>query len=76
MSEYVVSATAAVNALDRKDVIDTRATSGLSTQFAMLFISLTPRLGHVTRRREHAGKISDETARTALRAPPTMIDYR
>lgn len=33
-------------------------------------------MGHVLRRGERAGEISDETARTALRALPEMIDYR
>lgn len=33
-------------------------------------------MGHVLRLGERAGEISEQTARTALRALPEMIDYR
>ena len=76
MSEYVIDATAAVSALARKDA------DGISMHKRIIEATchaphlLDAEVGHVLRRGERAGEISEQTARTALRALPEMIEYR
>lgn len=76
MSEYVVDAAVAVSALARKDAVGIAAHKRIAEAICHVPHLLDAEVGHVLRRGERAGKISEETARTALRALPEMIDYR
>ncbi|MGH3914291.1 MAG: type II toxin-antitoxin system VapC family toxin [Pseudonocardiaceae bacterium] len=76
MSEYVVDAAAAVSALARKDAVGIAAHKRITEALCHAPHLLDAEVGHVLRRGERAGEISEETARTALRALPEMIDYR
>ncbi|MGH3824933.1 MAG: type II toxin-antitoxin system VapC family toxin [Pseudonocardiaceae bacterium] len=76
MSEYVVDASAAVSALGRKDAVGIAAHKRIAEATCHAPYLLDAEVGHVLRRGERAGEISEETARTALRALPEMIDYR
>ena len=76
MSEYVVDAAAAVSALARKDAVGIAAHKRITEAICHAPHLLDAEVGHVLRRGERAGEISEETARTALRALPEMIDYR
>ena len=76
VSEYVVDATAAVSALGRKDAIGVAAHKRIAEATCHAPHLIDAEVGHVLRRGEHTGELSDETARTALRALPEMIDYR
>lgn len=76
MSEYVVDAAAAVSALGRKDAIGIAAHKLIAEASCHAPHLLDAEVGHVLRRGERAGEISEETARTALRALPEMIDHR
>jgi predicted nucleic acid-binding protein len=76
VSEYVVDAAAAVSALGRKDAIGVAAHKRIAEATCHAPHLIDAEVGHVLRRGERTGEISDETARTALRALPEMIDYR
>ncbi|MGQ0778553.1 MAG: type II toxin-antitoxin system VapC family toxin [Pseudonocardiales bacterium] len=76
MSEYVVDAAAAVSALGRKDAVGIATHKRIAEATCHAPHLLDAEVGHVLRRGERAGEISEETARTALRALPTMIDHR
>jgi predicted nucleic acid-binding protein len=76
VSEYVVDAAAAVSALARKDAVGIAAHKRITEAICHAPHLLDAEVGHVLRRGERAGEISEETARTALRALPEMIDYR
>jgi len=76
VSEYVVDAAAAVNALGRKDAVGIATHKRIAEATCHAPHLLDAEVGHVLRRGERAGEISEETARTALRALPAMIDYR
>ena len=76
MSEYVVDAAAAISALARQDAVGIAAHTRITEAICHAPHLLDAEVGHVLRRGERAGEISEETARTALRALPEMIDYR
>ena len=76
MNEYVVDASAAVSALGRKDAVGIAAHKRIAESTCHAPHLLDAEVGHVLRRGERAGEISKQTARTALRALPEMIDYR
>jgi predicted nucleic acid-binding protein len=76
MPEYVVDAAAAVSALGRKDAVGIAAHKLIAEATCHAPHLLDAEVGHVLRRGERAGEISEQTARTALRALPEMIDYR
>lgn len=76
MSEYVVDAAAAVSALGRKDTVGIAAHKLITEATCHAPHLLDAEGGHVLRRGERAGEISEEIARTALRALPEMIDQR
>ena len=76
MTEYVVDASAAVSALARKDAVGIAAHKRITEAACHAPHLLDAEVGHVLRRGERAGEISEQTARTALRALPEMIDYR
>jgi predicted nucleic acid-binding protein len=74
--EYVVDAAAAVSALGRKDAVGIAAHKLIAEATCHAPHLLDAEVGHVLRRGERAGEISEQTARTALRALPEMIDHR
>lgn len=76
MSEYVVDAAAAVSALGRKDSVGIAVHKRIAEATCHAPHLIDAEVGHVLRRGERTGEISDETARTALLALPEMIDYR
>lgn len=76
MSDYVVDASAALSALGRKDAVGIAAHKRIAEATCHAPHLLDAEVGHVLRRGERAGEISEETARIALRALPEMIDYR
>ncbi|HET9255956.1 MAG TPA: type II toxin-antitoxin system VapC family toxin [Pseudonocardiaceae bacterium] len=76
MSEYVVDASAAVSALGRKDAVGVAAHKRIAEATCHAPHLLDAEVGHVLRRGERVGEISSETAHTALRALPEMIDHR
>jgi len=76
VSDYVVDASAAVSALGRKDAVGIAAHKRIAEATCHAPHLLDAEVGHVLRRGERAGEISEETARIALRALPEMIDYR
>jgi predicted nucleic acid-binding protein len=76
VSEYVVDASAAVSALGRKDAVGIAAHKRIAEAICHAPHLLDAEVGHVLRRGERAGEISERTARTALRALSEMIDYR
>ncbi len=76
MPEYVVDAAAAVSALGRKDAVGIAAHKLIAEATCHAPHLLDAEVGHVLRRGERAGEISEQTARTALFALPEMIDYR
>jgi predicted nucleic acid-binding protein len=76
MPEYVVDAAAAVSALGRKDAVGIAAHKLIAEATCHAPHLLDAEVGHVLRRGARAGEISEQTARTALRALPEMIDYR
>jgi predicted nucleic acid-binding protein len=76
VDEYVVDAAAAVSALGRKDAVGIAAHKRIAEATCHAPHLIDAEVGHVLRRGERTGEISDETARTALRALPEMIDYR
>ncbi|MGH4008114.1 MAG: type II toxin-antitoxin system VapC family toxin [Pseudonocardiaceae bacterium] len=76
MSEYVVDAAAAVSALGRKDAVGIAAHKRIAEGTCHAPHLIDAEVGHVLRRGERAGEISDETARIALRALREIIDYR
>jgi predicted nucleic acid-binding protein len=76
VNEYVVDASAAVSALGRKDAVGIAAFKRIAESTCHAPHLLDAEVGHVLRRGERAGEISKQTARTALRALPEMIDYR
>lgn len=76
MSEYVVDASAALSALGRKDAVGIAAHKRIAEATCHAPHLLDAEVGQVLRRGERAGEIGTETARTALRALPEMIDYR
>jgi predicted nucleic acid-binding protein len=76
VSEYVVDAAAAVSALGRKDAVGVAAHKRITQAICHAPHLLDAEVGHVLRRGERTGEISEETARTALRALPEMIDHR
>ena len=76
MSEYVIDATAAVSALARKDADGIAMHKRIIEATCHAPHLLDAEVGHVLRRGERAGEISEQTARTALRALPEMIEYR
>lgn len=76
MSEYVVDASAAVSALGRKDAVGIAAHKRIAEAICHAPHLLDAEVGHVLRRGERAGEISERTARTALRALSEIIDYR
>lgn len=76
MSEYVVDATAAVSALARKDAVGIAMHKRIAEATCHAPHLLDAEVGHVLRRGERVGEISEQTALTALRALPEMIDYR
>jgi predicted nucleic acid-binding protein len=76
VSEYVVDASAAVSALGRKDAVGIAAHKRIAEATCHAPHLLDAEVGHVLRRGERTGEISEQTARTALRALPEMIDYR
>jgi len=76
VTEYVVDASAAVSALARKDAVGIAAHKRIAEAGCHAPHLLDAEVGHVLRRGERAGEISEQTARTALRALPEMIDYR
>jgi predicted nucleic acid-binding protein len=76
MPEYVVDATAAVSALGRKDAVGIAAHKLIAEATCHAPHLLDAEVGHVLRRGERAGEISEQTARTALHALPEMIDHR
>ena len=76
MSEYVVDAAAAVSALGRKDAVGIAAHKRIVEATCHAPHLIDAEVGHVLRRGERTGEISEETALTALRALPEMIDYR
>lgn len=76
MAEYVVDAAAAVSALGRKDAVGIAAHKLIAEATCHAPHLLDAEVGHVLRRGERAGEISERTARTALHALPEMIDYR
>jgi predicted nucleic acid-binding protein len=76
VNEYVVDASAAVSALGRKDAVGIAAHKRIAESTCHAPHLLDAEVGHVLRRGERAGEISKQTARTALRALPEMIDYR
>ena len=76
MSEYVVDASVAVSALGRKDAVGLAAHKRIAEATCHAPHLLDAEVGHVLRRGERAGEISERTARAALRALPEMIDYR
>lgn len=76
MSEYVVDASAAVSALGRKDAVGLAAHKRIAEATCHAPHLLDAEVGHVLRRGERAGEISEQTARTALLALPEMIEHR
>ncbi|MGB6164687.1 MAG: type II toxin-antitoxin system VapC family toxin [Pseudonocardiaceae bacterium] len=76
MPEYVVDAAAAVSALGRKDAIGIAAHKLIAEATCHAPHLLDAEVGHVLRRGERAGEISEQTTRTALHALPEMIDHR
>ncbi len=76
MNECVVDAAVAVSALARKDAVGIAAHKRIADATCHAPHLLDAEVGHVLRRGERAGEISEQTARTALRALPEMIDYR
>jgi predicted nucleic acid-binding protein len=76
VSEYVVDASAVVSALGRKDAIGIAAHKRIAEATCHAPHLLDAEVGHVLRRGERCGEISEDTARTGLRALSEMIDYR
>lgn len=76
MSEYVVDASAAVSALGRKDAVGLAAHKRIAEATCHAPHLLDAEVGHVLRRGERAGEISEPTARTAMLALPEMIEHR
>jgi len=76
MSDYVIDAAAAVSALARADAIGIAADKRITESTCHAPHLLDAEVGQVLRRGERRGEITDETARTALRALTNMIDYR
>jgi predicted nucleic acid-binding protein len=76
VNEYVVDATAAVSALARKDAVGIAMHKRIAEATCHAPHLLDAEVGHVLRRGEGVGEISEQTARTALRALPEMIDHR
>lgn len=71
-----MDASAAVSALGRKDAVGIAAHKRIAEAICHAPHFLDAEVGHVLRRGERAGEISERTARTALRALAEMIDYR
>lgn len=76
MPEYVVDAAAVVSALGRKDSVGIAAHKLIADATCHAPHLLDAEVGHVLRRGERTGEISEQIARTALRALPEMIDHR
>jgi predicted nucleic acid-binding protein len=76
VTDYVVDAAAAVSALARKDSVGVAAHKRITEAACHAPHLLDAEVGHVLRRGERGGEISEQTARTALRALPEMIEYR
>jgi predicted nucleic acid-binding protein len=76
VNEYVVDAAAAISALGRKDSVGIAARKLITEATCHAPHLIDAEVGHVLRRSERVGEISEETARTGLRALPEMIDYR
>jgi predicted nucleic acid-binding protein len=76
VSEFVVDASAAISALGREDAV------GIATYHRIVESTchaphlLDAEVGHVLRRSERAGEITDIHARTALAALPRIVEYR
>ncbi|HEX4705157.1 MAG TPA: type II toxin-antitoxin system VapC family toxin [Pseudonocardiaceae bacterium] len=76
MSEYVVDAAAAVNALIGKGAVDIAARRRIFESTCHAPHLLDVEVGQVLRRGERTGQLTTEIARTALAALPEMIEYR
>ncbi|GDY31434.1 type II toxin-antitoxin system VapC family toxin [Gandjariella thermophila] len=76
MSEYVVDASAVVSAVGRKDAVGIAAHKRIAEATCHAPHLLDAEVGHVLRRGERRGEISEATARAGLRALSEMIDYR
>jgi predicted nucleic acid-binding protein len=76
VSEYVVDAAAALSALGRKDAVGIAAQKRIAEATCHAPHLIDAEVGHVLRRGERLGEISEEIARTGLRALPDMIDHR
>ncbi len=76
MSEYVVDASAAMSALGLKDAVAVATRKRITDSTCHAPHLLDAEVGQALRRGERAGRISTDTARTALAALPKIIEYR
>ena len=76
MGKYVIDAAAAVSALGSERRRRHRRPQRIPEATCHAPHLIDAEVGHVLRRGERAGEISDETVDTALRALPEIIDYR
>lgn len=76
MSEYVVDAAAVVDALGRKDAVGIALRTRIAGATCHAPHLIDAEVGNVLRRSVRRGELREETARTALRALPDIIDHR
>jgi predicted nucleic acid-binding protein len=74
--EFVVDASAAVRALTGKDAVGRALSELLAAATCHAPHLIDAEVGHVLRRLERIGHVSEESASTAVRALSTVIDQR
>jgi predicted nucleic acid-binding protein len=76
MNEYVVDASAAVDALAGKDAVGIALRTRITQATCHAPHLIDAEVGHTLRRGVQRGEILEETARTSLRGLVTLIDHR
>ncbi|KAA2258757.1 type II toxin-antitoxin system VapC family toxin [Solihabitans fulvus] len=76
MHEFVVDAAAAIGALSGKDAVGIALRKRIAEATCHAPHLIDAEVGHVLRRRERRGEITEEVALTGLRALPELIDHR
>jgi predicted nucleic acid-binding protein len=76
VSEYVIDASIAINALGNNDAIGIAAAKRVVDSTCHAPHLLDAEVGQVLRRRVRTGQITEHSGRTALAALPQIIDYR
>ena len=74
--EFVVDATAVTDALTRKDTVGVALARHITESVCHAPHLIDAEVGHVLRRVERLGQITEESAATGLRALPSLIDER